>query len=99
MPASNDRMNGKTCLVTGATHGIGLVTASGLARMGATVVLVGRDPGLCEVTVASIRQETGSQSVEYLLADLSSQAQIRRLAESILTRQARLDGEVLGPPT
>jgi retinol dehydrogenase 12 len=84
-------MNGKTCIVTGATHGIGLVTALELARMGAAVVLVSRDPGLCEATAARIRQETGNQAVEYIPADLSSQAQIHRLAEAFLASHSRLD--------
>jgi retinol dehydrogenase-12 len=91
MPTSNNSMKGKTCIVTGATHGIGLVTARELARMGAAVVIVSRDPGLCEATTARIRQETGSPSVEYMAADLSSQAEIRRLAQTFLARQRRLD--------
>ena len=59
-PIPETPMNGKTCLVTGATSGIGLVTARELARMGATVVLVGRSPQRCEVAVRGIEQSTGS---------------------------------------
>ncbi len=48
---------------------------------GATVTIVGRDRAKCEATVTAIRETTANASVNYLLADLSSQAQIRRLAE------------------
>jgi NAD(P)-dependent dehydrogenase (short-subunit alcohol dehydrogenase family) len=84
-------MNGKTCLVTGATAGIGEVTACELARMGARVILVSRDPQRCADTAARIQEKTGSSAVEYLYADLSSQAQVRRLAREILQRCDRLD--------
>jgi len=84
-------LTGKTCLVTGATSGIGEATALGLARMGATVVVVGRDPAKCEATVARIRLESGNLAVEHLLADLSSQAEVRTLAAGFLRRHGRLD--------
>ena len=74
-------MNGKTCLITGATSGIGRVTARELAAMGAQVIIVGRNPQRCQETVDTIRQETGNREVDFLLADLSSQAQVRRIAE------------------
>lgn len=80
MGESLTSLDGKTVMVTGATSGIGLYTALGLARLGATVVIVGRDLQRCESALARIRQESGNQAVGYLLADLSSQAQIRRLA-------------------
>jgi NAD(P)-dependent dehydrogenase (short-subunit alcohol dehydrogenase family) len=84
-------MNGKTCLITGATAGIGEVTACELARMGARVLLVGRDLQRCAGTVGRIREQTGSEAVETLCADLSSQAQVRRLAGEIQGRCDRLD--------
>jgi NAD(P)-dependent dehydrogenase (short-subunit alcohol dehydrogenase family) len=84
-------MQGKTCLVTGATSGIGLVTATELARRGARVVLVGRSPAKCEAALARIRAETGGSDVEVLQADLSSQRQVRDLARQFLERHARLD--------
>ncbi|RUL81931.1 SDR family oxidoreductase [Tautonia sociabilis] len=84
-------MIGKTCLVTGATSGIGAVTAEELARKGATVVLVGRDPTRCEAALARIRQRTGNPRVEALVADLSSQAEVRLLAEEFRRRFDRLD--------
>jgi NAD(P)-dependent dehydrogenase (short-subunit alcohol dehydrogenase family) len=82
-------MQGKTCLVTGATSGIGLVTAVELARRGARVVLVGRDPAKCEAALTQIRAQGGE--AEALRADLSSQRQIRDLARQFLERHGRLD--------
>lgn len=62
-------------MVTGATSGIGLVAAQALAQLGATTVLVGRNPEKGPAAVACIQQETGNASVEFMLADLSIQAQ------------------------
>jgi retinol dehydrogenase 12 len=84
-------MHGKVCLITGATSGIGLVTARELARKGARVLLVGRNPAKCSDTVEQIRAQTGNREVEGLLADLSSQQQIRELASQVKARSARLD--------
>ena len=72
-------MIGKTCVVTGANAGIGKATALGLARMGATVVMVCRSPERGEAALAEIKRASGNDSVSVLLADLSSQAAIRRL--------------------
>lgn len=69
-----------TALVTGGTSGIGLETARQLARMGARVVIVGRDGARTARVVESLRQTTGNRGIEMLLADLSSQEEIRRLA-------------------
>jgi NAD(P)-dependent dehydrogenase (short-subunit alcohol dehydrogenase family) len=84
-------MDGKICLITGATSGIGLVTARELAARGATVVLAGRDRAKTEGATGRIARETGNASVEYLLADLSSQAEVRRVAEEFKQRHPRLD--------
>ena len=87
----HDTMHGKICLVTGATAGIGLATARALAQKGAVVYIVGRSLDKCAATVSQIRTETDNQAVEYLLADLSSQEQIRALAIQFQSRQQRLD--------
>jgi NAD(P)-dependent dehydrogenase (short-subunit alcohol dehydrogenase family) len=84
-------MIGKVCMLTGATSGLGRATASALARQGATVVLVGRNAERCEAAVRRMRAETGNPAVDWLTADLSSQAEIRRLARSFLARFDRLD--------
>ena len=84
-------MRGRTCLVTGATSGIGYVMARELARRGATVTLVGRDPDRTALYVGRIRRETGSNTVDSLLADLSSMEQVRKLAEAVRARHERLD--------
>jgi retinol dehydrogenase-12 len=84
-------MQGKICLVTGATSGIGLVTAQALAQQGATVVVAGRNPERGAATVRRMRQASGNSAVELLMADLSVQTQVRQLAEAFLRRFARLD--------
>lgn len=84
-------MQNKICLVTGGTSGIGLETAKQLARLGATVIIVGRDATKSAATVAQIRQHSGNANVEFLLADLSAQAQVRALAQQFRRRYARLD--------
>jgi retinol dehydrogenase 12 len=73
-------MNGKICLVTGATNGIGKAAAQALAQMGATVVIVGRDAQKAARVTADIKEVSGNQNVDYLIADLSSQQEILRLA-------------------
>jgi retinol dehydrogenase 12 len=83
-------MAGKTCLVTGATAGIGEVTARELARLGATVVIVGRSQDRCAASAKAIRQRTGNPAVESLTADLSCQAEVRRLAADFKERHPRL---------
>jgi len=84
-------MKGKTCLITGATSGIGRVVAQELARLGATVAVVGRNPKKAAATVQYIRRQTGNSSVDFLLADLSSQREVRQLAEEYKDRYHRLD--------
>jgi NAD(P)-dependent dehydrogenase (short-subunit alcohol dehydrogenase family) len=84
-------MHGKICLVTGATSGVGQVTAQALAQQGATVIVVARHPERGAATLDRITQETGNTAVEMLLADLSIQAQVRQLAEEVRRRFARLD--------
>ncbi len=83
-------MKGRVCLVTGATSGIGKVTARALAEHGATVVVVGRDPGKSSATVAEIKRQTGNGAVEFMLADLSSLQQVRQLAVQFNNRHPHL---------
>jgi retinol dehydrogenase-12 len=84
-------MSGKTCLVTGATSGIGKETAVRLAALGATVIIVARTATRGEGAVEEIRRRVPGARVEVVVADLSSLARVRRLAEEILARYNRLD--------
>lgn len=78
-------------MVTGATAGIGLVTARELARVGWQVTIVGRSKAKCQTAVVGIMEETQSRSVDYMLADLASQEDVRRLADRVKERYQRLD--------
>ena len=91
MTESQQNMRDKVCLVTGATSGLGKVTAWDLAGQGATVALVGRNREKTESTAIEISAAIGNGSVEWFLADLSSQASIYRLAENFRSRYGRLD--------
>ena len=84
-------MQESLCLITGATSGIGRATAFELARLGNTVVVVGRNNEKCTATVEEITRTTGNRSVDYLMADLSSQRDIRTLAEQFRSKYSRLD--------
>jgi len=84
-------MDSKICLVTGATSGIGLATATGLAALGAKVVLTGRNPSKAQQTLQAIRQTTGNDKVHALMADFADLAQVRTLAAAFQQRFERLD--------
>lgn len=84
-------MDGKTCVLTGATSGIGRATALALAAEGAGLVLLCRDPLRAEGLLAEIRRRTGRDDSVGVLADLSRQAEIRRAATEILAAAPRID--------
>src|SRR5215212_5559360 len=84
-------MGEKVCLITGATSGIGKATVMGLANMGASVVMVGRDRGRGEAALAEIKEKNANASVDLMLADLSSQEDIRRLADEFKEAYPQLD--------
>jgi retinol dehydrogenase-12 len=88
--ASGGRLAGKTVVLTGATSGIGRATALGLADEGARLILVGRNPERCEETLAELRRRGGRDDAVMLRADLSSQKELRRLADEVLARAERL---------
>jgi retinol dehydrogenase 14 len=83
-------MAGRTVLVTGGSGGIGRATGLGLAMMGAHVAIVGRDRGRTGGAADEIR-EAGPGQVDVFVADLSSQVEVRRLAEEVLDRLSRID--------
>src|ERR671912_1871375 len=84
-------MDGKVCLITGATSGIGKATAMGLATMGASVVMVGRERNRGEAALAEIEDGIPNASVDLMLADLSSQEEVRRLANEVKESYPRVD--------
>ena len=77
-------------IVTGATDGIGQVTARELARLGATVVIFARNESKARCVVAAFQAATGNVNVEYLIADLSSLSDIRKAAETFRAKYDRL---------
>ncbi len=87
----SNSMQGKTVLITGGTGGIGKETALGLARLGGRIVISGRDKARGEAALAEIRHKSGNNQVDLLLADLSSQAEVQRLAETFGANYPRLD--------
>jgi retinol dehydrogenase-14 len=84
-------LDGKVALVTGGTGGIGRETALGLAKLGATVVVVGRDRARGEAAVEAIRCQSGNAQVELMTADLSSLDEVRGLAQRFSSAYDRLD--------
>ncbi len=88
---ANDLMTGKTVLVTGGTGGIGKATAVGLSALGARVGIVGRDRRRAEAAANDVRAAAEDQVVDVFTADLSSQAEVRRLASEVLASYPRLD--------
>ena len=87
---SKSPLAGKTVLVTGATSGIGLEASISFALMGARLIMVGRDAGKTAQKVEEVRQRSGSGTVDSLLCDISSLAQVRRLAEEFRGRYDKL---------
>ncbi len=81
----------KVVLITGGTGGIGKATAIGLATLGAQVGITGRDRARAEQAAADIRAASGNQAVYAFAADMTSQAEVRRLASAILDAYPRLD--------
>jgi NAD(P)-dependent dehydrogenase (short-subunit alcohol dehydrogenase family) len=84
-------LTGKVCVITGATSGLGLMTAQGLASAGATVVLAGRDPERRRSAAEVITTETPAAAVETVELELDSLAGVRSAAVEISARFPRVD--------
>ena len=83
-----------TILITGATDGLGKEVATELAKRGATVLVHGRDTRRIEAALAEIREKTGNDRLRGYLADLSSLADVRRLADQLRATEPRLEALV-----
>ncbi len=82
---------GRTVVLTGPTSGLGRETAESMARMGARLVLVGRDPARLEAVRADLVGMTGNPAIVTSVADLSSLASVRSAADRILASETRID--------
>ena len=83
-------LNDKICMVTGANSGIGKATAIGLAKRGASLVLVCRDQIRAENAIAEIKEKTGNKSIDLIIADLSSQKEIHNFVAEFKKKYSRL---------
>lgn len=81
----------QTVLVTGGSSGVGRETARALARGGASVLLVSRGSGSGAEVAEGLKRETGNKNVRFYPADLSSQAEVRRVAAAVKKEHERLD--------
>ena len=84
-------MNGKVCLVTGSTDGIGKVSARVLAELGAKVIIVGRNPEKSAIVLAELKSISGNENIDLLMADLAVMQEVRDLAEQVISRYDRID--------
>ena len=84
-------MQNKTILITGGSSGIGFETAIALAKKGATIYIVGRNADKTKQAVEEIKKQSANDKIDFFIADLSSQKQIRKLAEEIKLKLTRLD--------
>lgn len=89
-PTDRGLMTGRTVLVTGGTGGIGLATAVGLAGMGARIAISGRNRERAQAAARQIAS-AGAGEVDVFVADLSSMAEVRRLADELLARLSVID--------
>jgi len=86
-----NNLDGKVCIVTGSTSGIGLVTAKELAKMGATTVLVARDEARGKAALVEVTEYSRSDSADLLICDFSLQSSIAAFTETFKRKYNRLD--------
>ena len=87
----SDEMKGKTVIVTGGNNGIGLETAVGLSTLGAHVVITARNQAKGDAALADIKDRSGNDSVQLMLADFASLSSIRDFAADFKKNHDRLD--------
>jgi NAD(P)-dependent dehydrogenase (short-subunit alcohol dehydrogenase family) len=85
------RLDGRVMVVTGASSGLGLVAVEQLARCGASVVLLGRDPTKTERVREEIAARTGNQSLEVVVADMGDLAAVRAVAAQLQATHSHID--------
>ena len=85
-----DSMKGKVCIVTGANSGIGRATAVGLAKMGATLIMLCRDNACGEEALNDIISVSQNDSIELMMCDLASQQSIRQFAKNFKQKYENL---------
>jgi dehydrogenase/reductase SDR family member 12 len=86
-----DALAGRTAVVTGPTSGLGRATSEELARLGARVLLVGRDRGRLEATAIDLASATGRSDFRIVMADLTRPDEVRSIAKEIATSEPRID--------
>jgi NAD(P)-dependent dehydrogenase (short-subunit alcohol dehydrogenase family) len=84
-------IRGKVVVITGATSGIGRIAAEALAAMGARIVLVARDKGRAEATLARLKERGPDVAHRAHFADLSRLAEVRRVGAEIVAAEPRVD--------
>jgi dehydrogenase/reductase SDR family protein 12 len=90
-PTSGYDLHGRVMLITGSTSGIGLAAATSLARDGATVVLLGRNPEKTARVADEVRETSGNDTVDFVVADMADLTAVRTAAGEVLERHDRLD--------
>lgn len=83
---TSEIMKGKICMITGANSGIGKATALGLAKMGATIIMVCRNKDRGEKALEDIKKEVENGTVDLMIADLSTQKAIHQLVKEFKER-------------
>ena len=84
-------MKGKTCVITGATSGIGRAAAVQLGKLGADLILIGRDDRRGAELIRRLQRDPPCGAAHFIKTDLSVQREVRELADAIRSRYARID--------
>lgn len=85
-------LQGKVCIVTGGSRGIGLEIATGLASLGAVPVLVGRSEEFLSRAIAQFRDK--NLTAHFIAADVANEQEVDRMTAEVIARYGRIDGLV-----